>query len=111
MQMNVGAHQLNDQGDSGAIRDQVEQRLLPENSWAQIQVIVFRPPRDGRLVKKRSRQPVCCLDEAIDRFQSESIGHYQKTVLLEGLPLLGFEMNKIQSDVLPLHTVIAGEAW
>src|SRR5215469_4080805 len=106
MQMNVGAHQLNNQRHRGAMRDQVKERLLSENPWPQIQVIVFRPAGNHRLLQKRTCQPVYSRHETIDRLRRKSIGHYQEAIVLEGLALLGFETNKVQGG-LPFHSITA----
>lgn len=68
-------------------------------------MIVFCLVRNGWLIQKRLGPPISGSDEALNRFFVERIPDNQKTILVKGLPLRGFEFYEVQllvSSAIPV---------
>ena len=55
MEVDVGTHQLHEERDRRGLSDQVEEGLFPEQSRAQVQLVVLGAVEHDRLVQKRIR--------------------------------------------------------
>lgn len=68
MQVNIRAEQLDDEWDGRAIRDEIEECLLSEQTRPQVKMIILWPAGQIRLVEQRFRQTVARFQETVNRF-------------------------------------------
>ena len=94
--MNIRAEQLDDERDGRAIRDEIEECLLSEQTRPQVKMVILRPARQIWFVEQGFRQTVASLDETFDCFWRKSIRNDQEAVFSERSSLLRFEVNEIQ---------------
>jgi hypothetical protein len=94
MKMNVWAEQLHDQRDNRRAGDEIDHRLLFQQPRPLIEVIVFRPVKDRRLMEKGMRDPVAGREQSPHHFLIERLFHHEEAILLKRSALLRGELNE-----------------
>jgi hypothetical protein len=95
MEVDVRAHHLDDEGDGRRMGHQREQRLLPQQPRAQVELVVLGPALHHRLVQERMGHPVDRLEGPLDRLGIEGLADHEEAIRIHGAPLLVLESHEL----------------